>query len=466
MGKKLPKNWVVSSIGSSLDVSMGQSPPSTSYNTEMRGVPFMQGKTEFGDTFPTIRKYTTEPKKIVRPNTVLLSVRAPIGPTNISNIELCIGRGLAGISSEIIPVNYLLYYFRSIEDILAAKGTGTTFTAISKERLLETDFPLPPLPEQQRIVAKLDALFAQQEKMKSSLAKIPQILKDFRQAVLTQAVTGKLTEEWRKGKELEDVNKVQLEKKRIAEINYGNDDLVKNGKRKQKVTGFASFGNNKYGWLYVDVQSATTFIVDCLHNTPKFEVEGHFVVDTTCIKPFKIDWDKARRVNNDYFDKWIERLKPSYGDVLFSREGTIGVAVKVPEEIDLCIGQRMMLFRMSPDVLPEFAEIYFNSMVFRDEYLPHVKGVAAQHLNIGSIRQLNFPIPTLKEQTEIVSRVEALFSKADKIEAQYKKLKEKIAHLPQAILAKAFKGELVEQLESDGDARELLKEIDGLKGKK
>ena len=88
---------------------------------------------------------------------------------------------------------------------------------------------------------------------------------------------------------------------------------------------------------------------------------------------------------------------------------------------------------------------------------------AAQHLNIGDIRKLNFPIPSKKEQTEIVKRVETLFAKADKIENQYKILKEKTDSLPQAILAKAFKGELVAQLDTDGSAKELLAEILKLK---
>jgi type I restriction enzyme S subunit len=85
-------------------------------------------------------------------------------------------------------------------------------------------------------------------------------------------------------------------------------------------------------------------------------------------------------------------------------------------------------------------------------------------LSLSKVSMLEIEITDLIEQQEIVSRVESLFSKADKIEASYQKLKEKIEQLPQAILAKAFRGELVEQLPTDGDARELLEEIKKLKG--
>ena len=90
------------------------------------------------------------------------------------------------------------------------------------------------------------------------------------------------------------------------------------------------------------------------------------------------------------------------------------------------------------------------------------KGVAVRGINIGDVRHLRIPLPSFEEQQEIVSRVESLFAKADTIEKQYETLKAKIESLPQAILHKAFKGELTEQLDSDGDARELLREIQEL----
>ena len=197
-----------------------------------------------------------------------------------------------------------------------------------------------------------------------------------------------------------------------------------------------TFLEKEFPILCVNIESATIFIIDCLHSTPKFETTGNYIIDTTCIKPFEIDFNKARKVNEDDCLKWIQRLKPKKGDVLFSREGTIGLAVKVPKDIDLCIGQRMMLFRMGTFVLPRFAEIYFNSIKFKEEYTPHIKGITSQHLNIGSTRKLNFPIPTINEQKEIVKRVDNLFSKADQIQQRCEALVEQVKTLPQAIYKK------------------------------
>lgn len=367
-----------------------------------------------------------------------------IVPDYIERANTTSSVGKVTINRDLTSSKWILYYFLSPEffKLMWSHSHRTAQPGFNNKDLKKFPVPLPPLPEQERIVSKLDSIFAHLEIAKQGLEKIPVLLKEFRQAVLTQAITGKLTEEWREGKELEGVDCLLLEENRILEIENENFQLEKLGKRKQKETPFTVFGKNELGWLIVNVESACVFIVDCLHNTPQFESTGYSVIDTTCISPFKIDWDKARKVNSEYFEKWTERLTPNYRDILFSREGTIGIAVKVPEGAELCIGQRMMLFRMAKFVLPEYAEIYFNSFIFRDEYFPHIKGVAAQHLNIGSIRELPFPIPSFLEQTEIVRRVEALFSKSDAFEAQYKIVKEQIDQLPQAVLAKAFRGEV------------------------
>ena len=102
--------------------------------------------------------------------------------------------------------NKLIFYYtlsKDFEDYIRITKGGSTIGGIKKGFINNLDFPLPPLPEQERIVAKLDVLFGQLEEIKASLEKIPVLLKNFRQQVLTQAVTGKLTEEWREGKELE-----------------------------------------------------------------------------------------------------------------------------------------------------------------------------------------------------------------------------------------------------------------------
>ena len=131
---------------------MGQSPPSSTYRSTPEGVPFFQGKADFGALHPTPQVWCVEPLKMAEPGDVLMSVRAPVGPTNVAAAACCIGRGLAALrpgSRMIRP--FLLHTLRAAEARIAADGTGTTFKSISGKRLRAIEIPLPSLDEQRHI---------------------------------------------------------------------------------------------------------------------------------------------------------------------------------------------------------------------------------------------------------------------------------------------------------------------------
>jgi type I restriction enzyme S subunit len=137
-------------------IIMGQSPPSSTYNTKGEGLPFFQGKADFGDLYPTPRVFCSEPNRIAEPEDILITVRAPVGPTNLNRERSCIGCGLAAIRvGDNLDRDYLLYFLRFYEPTLAKAGTGSTFTAISRDDLETVKIPLPPLTEQRRIAARL-----------------------------------------------------------------------------------------------------------------------------------------------------------------------------------------------------------------------------------------------------------------------------------------------------------------------
>lgn len=146
--------WPMANLPDVAEIIMGQSPPGDTYNATGAGLPFFQGKTEFGEVSPTARKWCTDPKRTAEAGDILMSVRAPVGPTNLANIRCCIGRGLAAIraKSEVLDPGYLRFALRQAEPKLASMGQGSTFAAIGRAELASTSFLLPPLPEQRRIV--------------------------------------------------------------------------------------------------------------------------------------------------------------------------------------------------------------------------------------------------------------------------------------------------------------------------
>jgi len=135
------------------ELVMGQSPPSTSYNDLGDGLPFYQGKTDFGATYPTPRIYCREPKKLAKSGDILMSVRAPVGATNLCDSQSCIGRGIAAIRANGIDRDFLYFHLKEIETYIDSLGSGAIFKAINKSQL--ADLPINeagiPLPEQTKI---------------------------------------------------------------------------------------------------------------------------------------------------------------------------------------------------------------------------------------------------------------------------------------------------------------------------
>jgi type I restriction enzyme, S subunit len=139
-------------------VQMGQSPPGETYNTQGIGLPFFQGKAEFGEETPRAVKWCSKPLRIAEAGDILLSVRAPVGPTNLASERCCIGRGLAAIRADRSVCNqrYLKYALVNNEARLVSRGVGSTFSAISRNDIESLELSVPPLPEQERIVNLLD----------------------------------------------------------------------------------------------------------------------------------------------------------------------------------------------------------------------------------------------------------------------------------------------------------------------
>lgn len=160
-------------------INMGQSPDSSTYNEAENGLPFFQGNADFGELHPMVRMWCTEPTKIAQKEDILISVRAPIGALNVANCKCCIGRGLAAlrVNEDKCVQKYLWYALSNKVDELNSKGTGSTFKAINKKILAETEIPLPPLAEQRKIAAVLDKVSDLIAKRRQQLTKLDELVK-------------------------------------------------------------------------------------------------------------------------------------------------------------------------------------------------------------------------------------------------------------------------------------------------
>ena len=168
--QKLPEGWCECSFDDIFNITMGQSPNGCSINHQ-QGVEFHQGKILFGDKYlKQSDMFTDAPTKLATPNSLLLCVRAPVGVVNITQREICIGRGLCSLKpNAAINLDYAYHALTTYQSDFESKSTGSTFKAISGSIIRNEVFALPPLQEQHRIVAKIEEIFAQLDAIEASL---------------------------------------------------------------------------------------------------------------------------------------------------------------------------------------------------------------------------------------------------------------------------------------------------------
>ena len=206
---EIPEEWEVVEMGDNKvsELVMGQSPPSSSYNTSGNGIPFLQGNADFGEVCPSPRIYCTKPLKVAEKGDILLSVRAPVGELNISAFKCVIGRGLAVIRCKDNKTHYkyLYYYLKYSVNRLRSMSTGSTFKAVGKDILSHFEICLPDYEKQQKIAEILSTADETIQKVNEEITLTEKLKKGLMQTLLTKGIghtkfktseIGEIPEEW------------------------------------------------------------------------------------------------------------------------------------------------------------------------------------------------------------------------------------------------------------------------------
>jgi type I restriction enzyme S subunit len=432
---ELPKGWVSGLLGDLVKVERGSSPrPIKHFITEGEGVNWIkigdmkEGKKYVTSTRDKITKEGALKSRFVGIGDFILSNSMSFGRPYIMNIDGYIHDGWFAIRlpSE-IDTNYFYYLLSSsyIQNQFNQLAVGGVVKNISGDLVKKASLPLPPQTEQKRIVEKLDQVLAQVDTIKALLDGIPAILKRFRQSVLAAAVSGKLTEEWRRENSLS--------------MSSWLFDCAKNVCEK--------------------VQSGST-----PRNSP-FDQNGTIpFLKVYNIVNQEINFDyKPQFVTQDVHGKALLRSVALPNDVLMNIVGPpLGkVAILTNQYPEWNINQAITLFRVNEN---NFSYKFLYYILCEGELvrkvMPDTKGSVGQvNISLSQCRDAIMPVPPIEEQTEIVRLVDGYFAFADTIEKQVQKAQQRVDKLTQSILAKAFRGELVPQNPTDEPADELLKRI-------
>jgi type I restriction enzyme S subunit len=421
---ELPEGWAETKLGDLADLMSGAGFPLEHQGRTDGSLPFFKvgnlGEVPSGE--PLLRSaHSIDERmaqqlgaKIIPPGAVVfakIGMAIRLNRRRLIGVRSCIDNNMmAAISCGAVEDRWLL---RSLETIDFMPLTqATTVPSIRKSELSEIAVPLPPFAEQRRIVEKVEALLAHVNAARARLAKVPTILKRFRQSILSAACSGRLTEDWR-----------------LASGSSSPDAID---------------GELPAGWQSPTVGEICQKVTDGEHLSPKTATSGVPLLSAKDVRDEGVLLSNCKFVSEADSERFRGRCDPDAGDVLVvSRGATIGRTTIVQTTAVFCLMGSVILLKPGRDVLGPYLVSALCSPDGQSEMQSLCGHSAQQAIYIRDICGLHVPLPPLTEQHEIVRRVDALFKLADTIEARVAAATARADKITQAILAKAFRGELV-----------------------
>ncbi|MHB8384756.1 MAG: restriction endonuclease subunit S [Candidatus Binataceae bacterium] len=444
---ELPEGWALATLGQVCELNPAKAPTDAlAANAPVTFVPMAAVDADSGTiAAPEIRPFASVRKGYTsfRAGDVIMAKITPCAENGKAAVASNLQNGLGFGSTEfhvlrpssVVLAEYVYHFIRreSFREAAATEMTGSVGQKRVPAWFLENaDLPLPPFSEQGRIVAKIEPLLARVTTTRDKLAKVPTILRRFRQSVLAAACSGSLTADWREGhRDVQPVTAARHRRGRLGEIgDYSAPyDLPD------------SWEWFPAGDFYEDARYGTS--TKCSSE----EVDGVPVLRVPNIAAGVLDlrYLKYARLS----DKELTRLCLEAGDIVVCRtNGSLDLIGKAAVVRTLpkphAFASYLIRLRLLPGLMPEYAHHCISGPVGRYQIEAKARTSAGQfNLNLEILGSLRMPIPPLEEQCEIVWRAAALFKLADAIEKRVAVATARAERLTQSILAKAFRGELV-----------------------
>ena len=390
---RLPQGWKWVRLGDVCEVILGQSPPSSTYRKIPEGLPFFQGKADFGDISPNPTTWCVEPKKVAEAGDVLISMRAPVGPTNIANARCCIGRGLAAIRCRNeADRDFVLAGLKLYESDISSMGTGSLFNAITGKQLKEFVFPLPPLSEQKRIADLLNQQMAYVEKARKAAEEMLEA---------AQALPGAF----------------------LRQVFPAHGDAL------------------PAGWKWTKLGDVCKIVSG---STPKTNVTAYWNGTITWITPTdmgklttKYISSSQRAITQTGYASCSTKLIPAGAVIMSTRApiGHLGIA-----SVPLCTSQGCKTFVPGADVDTEF--LYFSLLTHIEDIQALGSGSTFQEVSKTKLSKFEICLPPLTEQKRIAALLNQQMAYVETVRMSAREQLDAINALPAALLRRAFAGTL------------------------
>lgn len=426
---KVPENWCWVKLGASANLYNGDRgsnyPSKKDYQSS--GIPFINaGAIVNGEIEEEEFNYISEEKYDalragkIQQGDILYCLRGSLGKTAIvkQNLKGAISSSLCILRTNDSLQKEFLYYLLcsniiGYQQVLAENGSAQP--NLSAASVIGYMIPLPPLPEQQRIVDRIENLFAKLDEAKQKAQDALDSFETRKAAILHKAFTGELTAQW----------------------------------RKEHDVGMES-------WEEKTLESVCNSIFDGDHMPPPKSEQGIPFLVISNVNTGHLSFEDTRFVPESYYEALSDTRKPQYGDVLYTLVGSYGIPVIVDREIPFCFQRHMALLKPK-DVNSYYLWYILQSREMFEKAASIATGTAQLTVPIKGLRRLKFNCASADEQTEIVRILDDLLAKEQQAKEAAEKMLEQIDLTKKAILARAFRGELGTNDPSEESAVELLK---------
>ena len=395
----MKEGWLSTTLGSAFLTITGGTPSKTNAAYYGKFLPLVKPPelrdAEFDSAEDSLSQLGASFARIAPPNSILVSCIGVLGKVGLNTVPVAFNQQINAIVSDERQASPAFMFYQALSSSfkaqLEALASGTTVPIVNKSKFNSIRVVVPPLPEQQRIVAILDEAFA-------------------------GIATAKANAE----KKLESIGDV--------------------------FTGLAQqlFPQDSHGPATHSLEELCEAIVDCEHKTAPTQAEGIPSIRTPNIGKGELLLDGVYRVSEETYKEWTRRAEPSSGDLIMAREAPAGNVAVIPEGTKVCLGQRTVLLKPKREVFePSYLAHLLLQKNSQERLLAHSRGATVQHINVKDIRNFKVAsLPQLEEQRSVLAQLQRLGAKEQLLRKNLQRKLAALEALKQSLLHQAFSGQL------------------------
>jgi type I restriction enzyme, S subunit len=485
---EIPNGWEWAKVRDIADVIGGGTPPSKDLrNFSTNGIPWLtpadltgyrDAYIEHGARDLSELGLSKSSARVLPKGTVLFTSRAPIGYCAIASQPLATNQGFKSlVLPDGVSPEFLRHYLLASKDYAESLSSGTTFRELSATRMKELEIPLAPPAEQQRIVAKIEALQERSRRAREALLEVGPLLEQFRQSVLAAAFRGNLTADWRAAHpNIEPVSELlhrirterrcRWEQAELAKYEAKGTKPPENWKDRYKEPeplDDSALPKLPDRWEWIRVMEIGEVRLG-RQRSPKYHAGPNMRPYLRVMNVFEDRIATEDVMEMDFSPEDYERYRLEPGDILLnegqSHELVGRSAIYCGEIPGACFTNTLVRFRPDTPLGSDYPQIVFLGYLKSGRFQRLASlTVNIAHLGAGRFAEMEFPLPPLEEQEEIVKRARGALDQIAWLEKRLRANFADLNQLDQAILAKAFRGDLVPQDPNDEPASILLERI-------